>query len=407
VIETKYVMVVCVDRDNDLGRKANVLGPIIGRKNNLNAAAKLGIADPGESDVNCIFGAIRKFDEVKKFYSNVEIVTLTGVGKQDFESDKELNEQLDKVLADFPAEAFVLVTDGAEDDQVIPILQSRAHVMSKETIIIKQASEVESTYYTIKEALNDPYLARIVFGVPGIILVSYYLFGGFSLQIISLILGVYLLLKGFGIEEKIISTSRNFFQNISISRASFIFYVGSLFIFAFGLYQVYTAFTESLEINLFLKSISSLQETYFVFLFLVPFSFLIGKSIDAIHFKKAFYLRNYLMYAVSTILLWFILDTGTLVLIGQSDLIWFISSMISSFVILLAAYNLSSVFDVRKKVTELLVGLPVYEKGRIIGNVEKINRKEKSIFFMGTKEKELTKLTKTKFKVQKGKIILS
>ncbi len=405
-MKEKNVLVVCVDRDNDLGRKANVSGPVIGRKNNLNAAAKLGVADPGESDVNCIFGAIRKFDEVKKYYSNTEVITLTGVGKQDFESDKEINEQLDKVLEEFPVDAFVLVTDGAEDDQVIPILQSRAPIMSKETIIVKQASEVESTYYTIKEALKDPYLARIVFGVPGLFLILYYVFGEFSLQLISLVLGSYLLLKGFGIEEKIISTTRDFFKNISISRASFIFYVGSLFILAFGLYQTYTAFTESLELDLFIKAISSLQGVYFVFLFLVPVSFLIGKSIDSIHFKKAFYLRNYLLYGVSTLLLWFILDAGTLVLIGQTDLTWFIFSMISSFVVLLISYNLSSVFDVRKKITSLLVGLPVYSKGKKIGEVEKINKKEKSILFKG-KTKELIKLTKTKFKVQKGKIIVS
>ncbi len=402
----KNVMVVCVDRDNDLGRKANVSGPIIGRKNNLNAAARLGVADPGESDVNCIFGAVRKFDEVKKFYYNVEIVTLTGVGKQDFESDKEINEQLDKVLVDFQADAFVLVTDGAEDDQVIPILQSRAPLMSKETIIVKQASEVESTYYTIKEALKDPYLARIVFGVPGILLILYYLFGELSFQFISLILGVYLLLKGFGIEEKVLSTVKDFFQNISISRSSFIFYVGSLFIFGFGLYQSFNAFNESIETDLFIKTATALQETYFILLFLMPLSFIIGKSIDSIHFKKAFYLRKYFMYAISTFLLWFILDSGTLVLTGQGDLVWFILSMISSFVILVVSYNLSSVLDVRKKVNSLLVGLPVYSKGKIIGKVEKINKKEKSILFKG-KTKELTKITKTKFKIQQGKIIIS
>ncbi len=406
-MKAKKVMVVCVDRDNDLGRKAQVNGPIIGRKNNLNAAAKLGIADPGESDVNCIFGAIRKFDEIKKFYSEVEIVTLTGIGKQEFESDKEINEQLDKVLEDFPADAFVLVTDGAEDDQVIPILQSRAKIMSKETIIVKQASQVESTYYTIKEALKDPFLARIVFGVPGIILILFYLFGGFSFQIISLVLGFYLLLKGFGIEEKIISTTRDFIKNISISRASFIFYIGSLFIFSFGLYQVYNAFIESMQTDLFLKSISAVQQAYFVFLFLFPVSFLIGKSIDAVHFKKAFNLRNYFLYAISTVLLWFILDSGTLVLTGQADLLWFILSMGTSFIILMIAYKLSSVFDVRKKVSELLLGLPVYSQGKFVGRVEKVNAKEKSIFFKGKTAEELNKLTKTKFKIKKGKIIVS
>ena len=73
----------------------------------------------------------------------------------------------------------------------------------------------------------------------------------------------------------------------------------------------------------------------------------------------------------------------------------------------MVAYNLSSVFDVRKKVSDLLDGLPVYSKGKMVGKVEKINQKEKSIFFKGKTAKELTKLTKTKFKVKKGRIIVS
>ena len=49
-------------------------------------------------------------------------------------TDKRINEQLDYVLDSFHADAFILVTDGAEDDQVIPILQSRAPIISKEII---------------------------------------------------------------------------------------------------------------------------------------------------------------------------------------------------------------------------------------------------------------------------------
>ena len=59
------VLVVCVDRDNDLGRKTTVQGPVIGRENNLKAASKLALADPSEADANCMFAAVRKFDELK------------------------------------------------------------------------------------------------------------------------------------------------------------------------------------------------------------------------------------------------------------------------------------------------------------------------------------------------------
>ena len=125
-------MIVCIDRDNDLGRKTTVQGPVIGREANLKAASKLALADPSEADANTMFAAVNKFDELKPKYPNLEIVTLTGVGKSGFESDKMINEQLDTVLEKFPAEGFVLVTDGAEDDQVIPILQSRAKIISKQ-----------------------------------------------------------------------------------------------------------------------------------------------------------------------------------------------------------------------------------------------------------------------------------
>jgi len=38
-------MVLCVDRDDDLGRKARLQGPIIGREENLKAATQLGLVD--------------------------------------------------------------------------------------------------------------------------------------------------------------------------------------------------------------------------------------------------------------------------------------------------------------------------------------------------------------------------
>ena len=49
-------LVLTVDRDNDLGVKAGIRGPVVGRKATLSAALRLGIADPEESDTNAILG---------------------------------------------------------------------------------------------------------------------------------------------------------------------------------------------------------------------------------------------------------------------------------------------------------------------------------------------------------------
>ena len=44
------VLVLTVDRDNDLGIKTSIRGPVVGRRQVLTAALKLGIADPEERD---------------------------------------------------------------------------------------------------------------------------------------------------------------------------------------------------------------------------------------------------------------------------------------------------------------------------------------------------------------------
>ena len=53
-------LVLTVDRDNDLGLKTAIRGPVVGRKKVLAAALKLGIADPEESDTNAMLGALHQ-----------------------------------------------------------------------------------------------------------------------------------------------------------------------------------------------------------------------------------------------------------------------------------------------------------------------------------------------------------
>jgi len=55
-------LILNVDRDDDFGRKAKVKSPIVGIKNNINAANKLGQADPEDSDLNAIFSAISTYN---------------------------------------------------------------------------------------------------------------------------------------------------------------------------------------------------------------------------------------------------------------------------------------------------------------------------------------------------------
>jgi len=71
-------LIICIDRDNDLGEKANLETPIIGREANIQAAVALGIADPEDSDTNTIFGGIRILDELRARGADVEIISFAG-----------------------------------------------------------------------------------------------------------------------------------------------------------------------------------------------------------------------------------------------------------------------------------------------------------------------------------------
>tara|TARA_Y100000310_G_C20698559_1_gene827543 strand:+ start:4224 stop:5447 length:1224 start_codon:yes stop_codon:yes gene_type:complete len=400
------LLVLCVDRDNDLGKKTGINGPVIGREKNLEAAAALALADPSESDANSMFAGVKKFDELKAEKVDAEIATLTGWGKIGFKSDKILNEQLDVVMEAVQPDGFVLVTDGAEDDQIIPILQSRAKIVSKEKVVVRQAQEIESAYFTIKEVLKDPFVSRIVFGIPGIILLLYVALGSFSFQIIAFLFGFYLLLKGFGIEDRILHAFNSITESISVQRTSFPFYVGSLFIIAFGIITAYNKFLTTPIGDILIDSISIAQPTY-LFIALAALSVVIGRSIDLIHFNKAYLLKKYFLSAVSIILLWFILDAGTLVFLRQADLNWFLASILVSFIVLLIAFRISEVMDIRRKVSALFVGLPIYSKeGLILGKIESVDKRKNAVLFVDNKTNKKKELTRKDFSFVSGKIVL-
>ena len=58
-------LILCVDRDNDLGAKAGVKTPVLGREENINAALNLALQDPEEPDANAIFEAIKIYDQLR------------------------------------------------------------------------------------------------------------------------------------------------------------------------------------------------------------------------------------------------------------------------------------------------------------------------------------------------------
>ncbi|MCI4361822.1 MAG: DUF373 family protein [Thermoplasmata archaeon] len=206
-------LVVCVDRDDDLGRKAGVVGPVVGRASVLDAAMKLGTADPEDADTNAMFAALHLLDQLREAGEEAEVVILTGSPKVGVLSDRKVADQFDRVLREHPASSAHLVSDGAEDEYLFPILASRIRIDGVRRVFIRQSASLESTYYTVVRALKDPKLRAktvlpfaIVLLILGIAAASGVIWWG--VIGLSILLGIYLIFWTFDIDEAVIESIR-------------------------------------------------------------------------------------------------------------------------------------------------------------------------------------------------------
>ncbi|MBO8174136.1 MAG: DUF373 family protein [Thermococcus sp.] len=243
------VLVLAIDRDDDFGVKAGVKGPVIGRDACIDAALRLSLADPEDSDANVVYAAVKLHDELKESgeFEDVEVALITGHHDVGVRSDLELSRQLEEVLKVFPADGVIPVTDGAEDEQIFPIITSKVPIISSRRIVVKQSESIETTYYIIykylREILSDPEVAKVVLGIPGLILLLYGIAKLISvkypqsIQIVSatvtgtilFIVGFYFFTKGFRIHVSLKETiTKGFIEFISVIAGLLIMIAGAI-----------------------------------------------------------------------------------------------------------------------------------------------------------------------------------
>jgi putative membrane protein len=244
-------LVICVDRDNDVGEKADLETPIIGREALLSAATKLALADPEESDINAIFEAVRIYEELSSGEegAEAEVVLVTGDKRVGVESDRKIGHELDDVLSKARAESAILVSDGAEDEWIIPLIQSRVKIDSVRRVVVKQSEPLESTFYVIKRLLEDPKFSRTFLPPIGLVLfllaVSLLLeLSGKALGVILGIIGIYTLLKGLGRENLIIELAESVKQSLYSGKISFVTYIVAIVFLLAGTFQGIMGYTK-------------------------------------------------------------------------------------------------------------------------------------------------------------------
>ena len=208
------LLVLCVDLDDDLGRKTGFSTPVIGREDVEEAAVSLATADPEDSDVNVIFQGLHVYDDLAERDESVEVAVVTGNEEGEVSANRKVGEEVDTVLANLATGEDVtalVITDGAQDESVLPVIRSRVPIDGVRRVVVRQAQNLESMYYTIKQVLDDPETRGTILIPLGILLLIYPLalvgtllnLPGLVLGTTSALLGLYLISRGLGVGERL------------------------------------------------------------------------------------------------------------------------------------------------------------------------------------------------------------
>jgi len=240
------LLVLCVDLDDDLGRKTGVETPVVGRDAVERAAVELATADPEDSDVNVLFEGLHVADRITD--ESVEVAAVTGVDGSDVAANRAVGEELDEVLAGLVTGEDVramVVTDGAQDESVLPVIRSRVPIDGVQRVVVRQAQDLESMYYTIKQVLDDPETRGTILIPMGILLLIYPLsllaerldMPGAVFGVTSALIGFYLLSRGLALGERLDSFVDRIREGLYGGRVSLVTY------FVAGLLLVIGGFT--------------------------------------------------------------------------------------------------------------------------------------------------------------------
>lgn len=252
-------LILNVDRDNDFGEKVHIVGPLTGYTECYEAALKLMEFDPEESDANALFGALRLYSEKKETNEDVDIALITGDREVGSKSDEVIAQQLDELLQAGKYEDVILVTDGAEDDYITPLILSRVRIRYVKHVIVRHNQNIESIYYYIVRALKDRKLVNkfeipfgIVFLTYGLVSLAFTIYSlltrgitsiggpsGIALTFVSFVLGVYFIAQAFELSDRSLGMIRSIKQYAEETRITFLSYTIAILLVFVGIASSY------------------------------------------------------------------------------------------------------------------------------------------------------------------------
>jgi putative membrane protein len=145
--------------------------------------------------------------------------------------DRVVARQVDALIARYEPVSAVVVVGSAEDERLVPIVESRVRVDAVDRVVVRQARDIESTYYLMKQFLADEELRGTVLVPIGFGLLVFPLLVALTdrfasaLAAIAGVTGFFLLYKGLGFDERAARAAGELREALYSGQVSIVTYV--------------------------------------------------------------------------------------------------------------------------------------------------------------------------------------
>ncbi len=216
-------LVACLYRGTSLG----VDGPVVGATAVENLVTTVGIDDPEDSRVNCILEGLRVARDLD---DDTVVAVLAGTGET-ITGEREIAGQVDSLIEQYDPDSAIVVVDSVEDERLVHIIESRVPVDAVDRVVVRQARDIESTYYLLKQFLADEELRKTVLVPLGVTLLAFPALLAVvesvtvAIGAIAAVVGVFLLYKGLNIDSLLSALSAGTKNALYSGQVSLVTYV--------------------------------------------------------------------------------------------------------------------------------------------------------------------------------------
>jgi putative membrane protein len=226
-------LVVCLHRGEDIDADP----PVAGREAVESLVTRLGVDDPEDSRVNCLLEGLRVARDIDD-----AVVAVVSVVGESVTADREVARQVEALVGEYDPDSAVVVVDSAEDERLVPIVESRVTVDAVDRVVVRQARDIESTYYLLKQFLADEQLRKSVLIPVGAALLAFpvLLFVADSPTVavgaIAAAVGLFLLYKGLGVDDYVARVPAGTREALYSGQVSLVTYVVGVGLALVGLF---------------------------------------------------------------------------------------------------------------------------------------------------------------------------